>query len=111
MAEVDGYSKLAIMMSRSDELCIFRCFKELNLKNLLFLQAELTKLESELSEIINTDNVPGNIRQYFDKHWPLLSDTHPEGLSEQWTKMLEIRRVLREYSTFGQQSPTYFPRC
>ncbi|KAL1969630.1 hypothetical protein VTN77DRAFT_8183 [Rasamsonia byssochlamydoides] len=97
MAEPKGYAKVAMMMCRNGELGIFRRFGELNFRNLLYLQAELIKLEGDLQELAQADQKSDNpMRRYYDQHWPLLSDPHAG--NAQWNKMLEIRRTLREYN-------------
>jgi hypothetical protein len=45
---MDGYAKVALLMSRHNEYGIVRRFGELNFKNLLYLQAELVELEAQL---------------------------------------------------------------
>ncbi|KIW13860.1 hypothetical protein PV08_06640 [Exophiala spinifera] len=54
---LDGYAKVASLMSRYNEYGIFRSFKALNMRNLLYFQAELTQLEQELKEIVRTDQL------------------------------------------------------
>lgn len=98
---MEGYSKLAVLMSRNNEVAILRRFGELNFKNLLYLQAELVELEEQLQRLAVSDYASSEgSRKYHNKHWGLLSDTEPGNHQEQWKKWLEIRAKLKEYSMF-----------
>ena len=97
---MDGYAKVALLMSRHNEYGIVRQFGELNFKNLLYLQAELVELETQLRALADADKRSQNSeRLYYEKHWGLLSDSLKDGHNEQWKKMLEVRGKLKEYST------------
>ena len=99
---MEGYAKLARLMSRHNEYTILRSFTELNVKNLLYLQAELVQLEAELWALANADSSSQNrVRQYYEKDWRLLSESLQDGYDEQWKKVLEIREKLKAYSTFN----------
>lgn len=96
---MEGYAKLSLLMSRHNEYGIVRSFGELNFKNLLYLQAELVQLETELRRIAEADRQSQNsIRVYYEKDWRLLSESLQGGYDEQWRKVLEIRTKLKEYS-------------
>ena len=45
------YTRLAALVGTHPETAIFRRFKTLNAKNLLYMQSELVHLEAELSNI------------------------------------------------------------
>jgi len=94
---MEGYSKIASLMSHHDELAIFRRFGTLNLQNLLYLQAELTHLEEDLRKIVANDQAhPG--RQFHTKYWYSLAHSENDEEKEQWDKVLQIRETLKEYS-------------
>lgn len=96
---MEGYSKLAELMAHHGEMGIFRQFKALNFKNLLYLQAELVELERELDELCALDQRAQHpTRPLYQKHWRLLSESELDGNDEQWQKVLHIRRQLKEYS-------------
>jgi hypothetical protein len=100
MAKLEGYAKVAQLMSRSHELGVVRSFRELNFRNLLYLQAELVQLEAELEKLADADNLSQDqIRECHARHWPLLKSTLTSGHDDQWRKMLQIREKLKEYST------------
>lgn len=97
----EGYAKIAKLMSHHSELAVFRCFTKLNLQNLLYLQAELTHLEDELSCLAERDKDNPN-RQFYSKDWWSLAilEDDDENAREQWEKVIEIRGKLKEYSKF-----------
>ncbi|MCJ1389043.1 hypothetical protein MMC18_001897 [Xylographa bjoerkii] len=95
-AYAPSYSDLASLMNANPEKAILRKFGDLNMKNLLYLQAELIELQDELGEISKGDD------PLFDRDWFCLA--HAED-NRQWTIMTEIRDVLKEYNdALTQQS-------
>jgi hypothetical protein len=101
-----GYAPTATLMSRNPEMAIFRSFKMLNAQNLLYLQAELTEMERDLSLLREKDRtaVDKPVRQLYHQNWYYLSKSKRDGDDAQWQKSLEVRAKLDEYSTF---SPTW----
>ncbi|KAN0066946.1 hypothetical protein V8E54_014870 [Elaphomyces granulatus] len=97
-----GYHKLAALMGSDYGLSIYRRFAKLNARNLLYLQAELVNLEAELENIILEDNDSGDDEKklFSFSLWHLKhSSDAPDGdLPIQWQKVLEIRRLLKEYN-------------
>ena len=92
---MDGYDWTAYYMSKNPRTIIFRKFSMLSIKNLLYLQAEVTRLEKELAEVECLDAHSegcGNFRYCW---WELHRQLHPG--DEQWNKVLEIRVKLEEY--------------
>ena len=107
---MEGYHKIAMLMAHIN-LFIFRKFSRLNALNLLYLQAELIHLEKDLNDIAERDEQAG--LPHYAKDWLSLSESERDGNSEQWQKMLEVRKKLREYSenpplTFSAQKPLAF---
>jgi hypothetical protein len=99
---MEGYTKLAKLMAHHGEMGIFRQFKILNFKNLLFLQAELVELERELDQLSAADQAAQHpTRPLYQKHWRLLSESEHDGNDEQWRKVLQIRKQLKEYSMYS----------
>ena len=93
-----GYAKVAQLMASHNELAIFRRFQELNMRNLLYLQAELSHLEAELRDIVEADTkYPECANNSYD--WWSLTQAEDCGGAEQWDKILEIREKLDKYST------------
>lgn len=98
---MDGYAKLAWRMSAYPEFAIVRRFRALHLQNILYLQAELVELESQL-RAREQENVRSEDRtKYFSaRDWFTLSTDRPEedGTVTQWDLFLQLRAKLREYS-------------
>lgn len=96
---MEGHTKVARLMYQHPELAITRRFGHLNMQNLLYLQAELVHLEAEYRHLAEEDQkVPHRLD--YAKDWFSLSQSQEEGDLEQWGKMLDIRRKLKEYSTY-----------
>ena len=94
-----GYPALAWFMSKYPELAIFRRFSELNLINLLRLQAELQDLEHQLDEARREDSSSDNEnRQKNAKDFWHMRDKHEDGTSSQYEVLIEIGKKLDEYS-------------
>ena len=98
---MDGYQDLASVMSRYFGMGILRRFGTLSTLNLLYLQAELVHLESDLEAITSSDIEQGKAgdkrRGFFTQDWELLSKPLGNGDEKQWEKMLQIREKLKEY--------------
>jgi hypothetical protein len=95
---MDGYTKVARLMGNHNEMAAFRGFQALNFQNLLYQQAELIELETELQALALADKSSDHpSRTLYEKHWRLLSRSAGDGNNEQWQKVLQIRAKLREY--------------
>jgi hypothetical protein len=98
---LNGYSKLASLMGAHSDLANFRRFSTLNAQNLLYLQAELVFLENKLGQCVEADKSSGHVnRGIYDRDWQALfeSGANSGGDGEQWDTVLQIRKVLKEYS-------------
>lgn len=96
-----GYHRLASAMGLLPDLAIFRRFSTLNVKNILYLQAELVYLEDQLEIAAQEDSLSGNTRRRnYDRDWFALSraDSFPDGSGRQWKIFSRIRDVLQQYS-------------
>jgi hypothetical protein len=95
---MEGYSKLASLMGNdhtSGHFLIFQKFENLSAQNLLYLQAEIIHLRSQLSDIAIRDLASEDEdRQLYTRDWWALSSS---GDDTQWQKWLELRVKLREY--------------
>ena len=96
---MDGYHKLASLVSDHEELFMLRRFATSNVKNLFCLQAEILHLEAELHDIALED------RSGCEKHrnyeyciFDLKESYGIRGSDTQWRKILELREKLKEYS-------------
>jgi hypothetical protein len=85
-------------MGNHNEMAAFRGFQALGFQNLLYQQAELIELETELQALALEDKSSDHpSRTLYEKHWRLLSRSAGDGNNEQWQKVLQIRAKLREY--------------
>jgi len=94
---MEGYAKIADLMSRHDELAVFRRFGAFNMQNLLYLQAEIMHIEVELNELAENDKKHEE-RSYHSRDWWSLSQSDDDGCREQWEKILQLREKIERYS-------------
>ncbi|TLD28488.1 hypothetical protein PspLS_03403 [Pyricularia sp. CBS 133598] len=92
-----GYQKLAQLMGTQQELAMVRRFRALNMRNILYLQAEVTYLEEELQMLAARDYNNPNRRLYGKDWWFLANGEDPED-QDQWQKVLQIREKLDAYN-------------
>lgn len=90
---MEGYAKVAKLMSMYPEFAVFRRFQALNIQNLLYLQAEIIHLEDGLKTIIAEDAERPDRRFHSQDWWSLSQDGE-----EQWESWLELRTKLEKYS-------------
>jgi hypothetical protein len=95
-----GYNKIAALMGKYPESAIISQFSQLNIQNLLYLQAEIIELQQDLRELEEAnDRSPDAKRAAFSTNWSDLSSAdEKDGSNEQWLLMLTIREKLKEYS-------------
>src|SRR5277367_3687174 len=97
--KMEGYHKIARLMGQHSDLAIVRRFSELNIKDLLYAQAELVHLESELHTVAEEDQRHLDRAWYARDWWSLAQpQDEDESQAEQWEKVLEIREKLKAYS-------------
>jgi hypothetical protein len=103
MDTTKGYPGLSSLMAHADGFGMFKRFAALNMRNLLYMQAELMSLEDELQlATINDQQAPNtDPRSSYSKSADALRasfrSTEP-AVREQWDKALEVRARLKEYS-------------
>ena len=90
-----GYHKLAAIMSDDKDIAIFRRFDDLNLLNLLSLQAEILELRQSLRRTCSLDDNHGqeNVKKY-SSNFKLSRNNN----SEQYKSIEIIRQKLKDYS-------------
>lgn len=97
----EGYAKLARHMSNHPENAIFRRFNDLNLLNLLRLQAELHVLEHQLKNVRTEDaRSTDPIRREYVNDFRLMRDSIDAGDSLQYGLLLTIGDKLQQYSMY-----------
>jgi len=106
MAVKANYTSLASFLSSAPDIVALKRFRELQVKNLLFYQAELSHLAAELTEIEELDaSSHPNATGRADYRWkPEMAEepsTPPSPLTTAHLyakKMRHIRRTLASYS-------------
>ena len=102
-----GYAKLASLMGAHPEVAIFRRFGTSNALNLLYLQAEITALESDLRTYTTADDSSSDPnRAIHSRDWYTLSQSSNTGgdVGMQWQTVIQLREKLNEYSS-SEHSP------
>ena len=94
---MEGYNKVAQLMGAHHEFAIFRRFQTLNMRNLLYMQAEIIHLDADLNEVVRLDAMHADRQDYPYDWFSLAAGEDGEG-SEQWRKVLELRERLDKYS-------------
>jgi hypothetical protein len=86
-----GYPTVAALISKDNDFAIFRKFRYLNARNLLYLQAELIDLENELETVDRSLEIKNETEEL--KSWKnFAKDEVRRDLA------LRIRKTLDEYS-------------
>ncbi|MCJ1375579.1 hypothetical protein MMC20_006816 [Loxospora ochrophaea] len=99
------YSRLAALIGAHQETALFRKFASLNAQNILYLQAELVHLESELGNITQENKYSGDSEKAsFLASLFNLKESSGTTKDLQWRKFLEVREKLKEYSMFHPSS-------
>jgi len=100
-----GWPELAQLMAQNADLQAFPAFTDLNVKSLLYYQAELTDLREELRKLEWTDHLDGRFRfsdQFCARVDSLLYPKRLSGMAgpegAQLKLVFRIRAVLKEYS-------------
>lgn len=98
---MEGYSQIANFMSKHPDAALFSRFSDINLQNILYLQAEISGLREDLRqrEARNQDaSSEGTKSAAFN--WYALSEVpdHDDPSESQWDKFLKLRQLLKQYS-------------
>lgn len=106
---VEGWPALAKLMNDTPDLEAFPSFTDLNLKSLLYYQAELIYLRKELhtvewKDFRNSTGTDDSSKFSKDLVWVFMAveDGNPP---EQWALICRIRDVLEKYSTWTLYYP------
>jgi hypothetical protein len=93
---INGYPSVACMMGRFPDLAVFRRFRALNAKSLLYRQAELVQLELDLHRLeLQDHNISPTLNSAkYASDWYYLSSEQ----GNQWGMIMKIRKLLDEYS-------------
>jgi hypothetical protein len=94
----NGYPALARVMVYPG-MSMFKKFAELNMRNLLYMQAEILDLERELHIVAGMDNTSSqeSVKEFATSALALRSSAEG-GNGSQWELVLQIREKLKKYS-------------
>ncbi|KAL8991273.1 MAG: hypothetical protein Q9169_007904, partial [Polycauliona sp. 2 TL-2023] len=85
-------------MAHHGETAIFRQFKALNLKNLLYMQAELLHLEAEMHQMeLDEKSATDPTKPAYPFSVYDLREATDSGKATHWTKYQEIQTKLQAY--------------
>ncbi|KAL9111750.1 MAG: hypothetical protein Q9227_003809 [Pyrenula ochraceoflavens] len=97
--KMQGYSRIAKLMSKNKELACVRRFASLNMQDLLYYQAELVQLEADYHELaLARPSAKNPLGALYDQDWWTLSQSHMDSEHKQWKLWLQIREKLKEYN-------------
>ena len=101
---VPGWPKVALLMAQTPDFASFSRFRDLNVKSLLYYQAELTSIRKSLHKQEWKDYRLGgeDKKHHYSRRADFLANSKESGgkPSEQWAKVLKMRTLLKEYSEF-----------
>jgi hypothetical protein len=95
LVNMHGYHKVAEYMSSHGEVAILRRFTRLNLLNLLYLQADIMRLEHRLFEVVDENT---NITSA--KDWYALCNSPEDRDQVQLGLTLELQEKLDHFSAY-----------
>jgi hypothetical protein len=98
-AFVAGFPSLAgfIALDEDRAASIFRSFRRLSTRNLLFMEAELAELEERLDTLDEQDRREGIDGMKFARSWKLMSDSDNDRQVEKKKLIQKIRVLVKEY--------------
>ena len=97
---MEGYAKLAFFMGQHPESALVQRFSDINMQNILYLQAEIHGLREDLRTIEAQSRIsPSQDFQSFSLDWYTLAETlENDKTNQQWLKIKQLRTLLRDYS-------------
>ena len=93
---ITGYSQLAKFMVDREHVML-KQYRDLAVRDLLYLQAELCDLQYDFTQQAQLDASQDEIRLNDREWWHLQSHGMRGGDGKQWQLALQIRNKLREY--------------
>ncbi|TAQ86463.1 hypothetical protein B7494_g5215 [Chlorociboria aeruginascens] len=103
---IKGYPEVAAFMSENPEMAMFRRFRGLNARNLLYLQAELVYIEKDLLRCEEDDakSTDQNVRQYSKDYFWIMNSEKTKSTQKNLIK--KMREKLKEYNDVLIQQTT-----
>lgn len=102
---MEGYAKISQFMGEHPESAMVLRFSDINLQNILYLQAEIYGLLQDLRfiEKQNQNSSSDDVKQ-FPLDWYTLANALENGkTNKQWEKVQRLRPLLKEYSMPASQ--------
>ena len=98
---VPGWPQVAVLMSRTPEFACFSRFGDFQIKSLLYYQSEIEMLKAELQEEEWEDYRRGDAdSKLYCKRADYLVKSRDGVNKRQWEKVVELRKVIKEYSQY-----------
>lgn len=98
---MEGYAKISRFMGDHPESAMVLRFSDINIQNILYLQAEIYGLLEDL-RLIEKHNRHSSIEdiKHFPLDWYALAKTLDDDgkTNKQWEKVQQLRPLLKEYS-------------
>lgn len=116
---MEGYAKFANFMGKHPESAQVLRFSDINLQNILYLQAEIYGLREDLRKIeaqnqncssSSSSSSSDDLRNFALDWYTLASTRDNDGkANKQWQKVVQLRELLKEYSTYiDPPSPQFY---
>jgi hypothetical protein len=97
---VPGWPRVAELMAQTQDFAAFKRYRDLNVKSLLYYQAEIEMLREKLHEEEWADSQRGDDKQrLYARRIDYMIRSRNKSTGTQWQTVIELRRVLKEYST------------
>lgn len=106
---MEGWPTVAEMMASNPEFRNLCRFSDLNMKSLLYYQAELFQLRKQLHkhEYHDFRHHKDSLTGEFYSRADFLVDSQNKEKHEQWDLVVKIRKVLKEYSELPHCEPLF----
>lgn len=96
---VPGWPRVAELMAQTQDFAAFKRYRDLNVKSLLYYQAEIEVLRKKLHKEEWEDSQRGDENQgVYARRIDYMIKSKDKETGTQWRTMIELRKVLKEYN-------------
>jgi hypothetical protein len=96
---VPGWPRVAELMAQTQDFTAFKRYRDLNVKSLLYYQAEIEMLRKKLYKEEWADSQRGDDNQsLYARRIDYMIRSKGKNTGTQWQTVIELRKVLKEYS-------------
>ncbi|KAF8851840.1 hypothetical protein BDZ45DRAFT_600874 [Acephala macrosclerotiorum] len=96
---VPGWPRVAELMAQTQDFAAFKRYRDLNVKSLLYYQAEIEMLREKLHEEEWADSQRGDDKQrLYARRIDYMIRSRDKSTGTQWKIVIELRKVLKEYN-------------